>query len=89
MVEALPPGLFEMEIVDKGKKEGLSDYDVRFVERDIADLMALNEDKTEMAEEDADFAPGCGRLRDQRQALQHVRRPLGPDISPPSLRRRS
>ncbi len=56
MVEALPPGLFEMEIVDKGKKEGLSDYDVRFVERDISDLMALNEDKTEMAEEDADFA---------------------------------
>jgi len=56
MIEALPPGLYEMEIVDKGKKEGLSDYDVRFVERDIADLMALNEDKAEMAEEDADFA---------------------------------
>jgi hypothetical protein len=38
------------------KKEGVSDYDVRFEERDIKDLMALNEDKEEMTEEDADFS---------------------------------
>ncbi len=56
IIEALPPGLYEMIIVDKGKKEGMSDYDVRFVERDIKDIMALNEDKEEMKEEDADFS---------------------------------
>ncbi len=56
IIEALAPGLYEMIIVDKGKKEGVSDYDVRFVERDIKDLMALNEGKEEMKEEDADFS---------------------------------
>jgi hypothetical protein len=56
IIEALAPGLYEMVIVDKGKKEGVSDYDVRFVERDIKDLMALNADKEEMKEEDADFS---------------------------------
>jgi hypothetical protein len=56
IIEALPPGLYEMIIVDKGKKEGVSDYDVRFVERDIKDLMALNEGKEKMKEEDADFS---------------------------------
>jgi pimeloyl-ACP methyl ester carboxylesterase len=55
IIEALPPGLYEMIIVDKGKKEGVSDYDVRFVERDMKDLMALNEGKEKMKEEDADF----------------------------------
>lgn len=30
-----------MVIDDKGRKNGLSDYDVRFIERDIKDLMAL------------------------------------------------
>jgi pimeloyl-ACP methyl ester carboxylesterase len=56
IIEALAPGLYEMIIVDKGKKEGVSDYDVRFVERGIKDLMALNEGKEEMKAEDADFS---------------------------------
>lgn len=56
VIESLSPGLYEMIIVDKGKKEGLSDYDVHFVARDIQDLMALNEGKAEMKEEDADFS---------------------------------
>jgi hypothetical protein len=56
IIEALTPGLYEMIIVDKGKKEGVSDYDVRFEERDIKDLMALNEGKEEMEGEDADFS---------------------------------
>ena len=56
IIEALPPGLYEMIIVDKGKKEGVTDYDVRFVERDMKDLMALNEGKEKMKEEDADFS---------------------------------
>ncbi|HXK48093.1 MAG TPA: DUF3141 domain-containing protein [Deltaproteobacteria bacterium] len=56
MVDSLPPGLYEMIIVDKGKKEGVSDYDVRFEERGIEDLMALNEGREEMEEEDADFS---------------------------------
>ncbi len=55
IIEALPPGLYEMIIVDKGKIEGVSDYDVRFVERDMKDLMALNEGKEKLKEEDADF----------------------------------
>jgi pimeloyl-ACP methyl ester carboxylesterase len=56
IIEALPPGLYEMTIVDKGKKERVSDYDVRFTERDIKDLMALNADKETMQEEEADFS---------------------------------
>ena len=56
IVEALAPGLYEMVIDDKGKKSGLSDYDVRFIERDIKDLMALNEDRETMQEEEADFS---------------------------------
>lgn len=55
VVEAMPPGLYEMIIVDKGKKEDVSDYDVRFEERDIKDLMALNEGEEEMKEDDTDF----------------------------------
>jgi Protein of unknown function (DUF3141) len=55
-IEALAPGLYEMIIVDKGKKEKVSDYDVRFEERDIEDLMALNADKETMKAEDADFS---------------------------------
>jgi Protein of unknown function (DUF3141) len=55
IIEALAPGLYEMIIFDKGKKEGVSDYDVRFIERDIKDLMALNADKETMNEEDVDF----------------------------------
>ena len=56
VIEALAPGLYEMIIVEKGKKAGLSDYDVRFEERDISDLLALNEGKEEMKAQDADFS---------------------------------
>jgi pimeloyl-ACP methyl ester carboxylesterase len=56
IIDALKPGLYEMIILDKGKKEGLSDYDVRFDERDFKDIRAFNEDKEEMKEEDADFS---------------------------------
>jgi hypothetical protein len=55
MKEALAPGLYEMVIVDKGKKEGFSDYDVRFEERDMKDLLALSAGREEMTAEDADF----------------------------------
>lgn len=56
IIDALPPGLYEMIIIDKGKKEGMSDYDVRFDERDIKDLIAINDGKEQMKEEDADFS---------------------------------
>jgi len=56
IIEALAPGLYEMVIDDKGQKHGVSDYDVRFIERDIQDLMALNENRETMREEDADFS---------------------------------
>jgi pimeloyl-ACP methyl ester carboxylesterase len=56
IIEALPPGLYEMIIVDKGQKGGVSDYDVRFIERDIKDLMAFNSDKETMKAEAADFS---------------------------------
>lgn len=55
VINALPPGLYEMIIIEKGKEEGVSNYDVRFDERDMKDLMALNEDAGEMLDEDADF----------------------------------
>jgi pimeloyl-ACP methyl ester carboxylesterase len=55
-IEALAPGLYEMIIVDKGKKEKVSDYDVRFEQRDIEDLLALNADKETMKAENADFS---------------------------------
>ncbi len=55
IIDALPPGLYEMIIVDKGKKEGMSDYDVRFEQRDIKDIMAMNDGWQEMKEDDADF----------------------------------
>jgi pimeloyl-ACP methyl ester carboxylesterase len=55
-LEALAPGLYEMIIVDKDGKEAVSDYDVRFEERDIKDLLALNEDKETTKAEDADFS---------------------------------
>ena len=42
--------------MDKGKKEGVNDYDVRFEERDFKDLLRLNEDKETMKEEEADFS---------------------------------
>jgi hypothetical protein len=56
VINALPPGLYEMIIIEKGKEGGVSNYDVRFEEREIKDLMALNDDAGEMLEEDADFS---------------------------------
>mgnify|MGYP001260823812 CR=1 FL=1 len=56
IIKALSPGLYEMIIADKGKNEGITDYDVRFEERDIKDLLAMNEGKKEMAKEDTDFS---------------------------------
>ena len=55
-IEALAPGLYEMIIVDKGGKEVVSDYDVRFEKRDFEDLLALGEDNETMNEEEADFS---------------------------------
>ena len=34
----------------------MSDYDVRFDQRDIKDIRALNDGREEMKEEDADFS---------------------------------
>lgn len=56
VINALPPGLYEMIITDKGKNEGMSDYDVSFMERDFKDILALNEDKEKMQEDAADFS---------------------------------
>jgi hypothetical protein len=56
IIDTLSPGLYEMIIVDKGKKEGMTDYDVRFEERDFKDILALNEDKEKMKEDTADFS---------------------------------
>lgn len=55
LIDNLRPGLYEMVIVDKGKKEGVSDYDVRFEERSFKDILAFNGSRDEMATEDADF----------------------------------
>ncbi len=55
VINALPPGLYEMKIVEKDKIEGVSDYDVVFEEREMKHLMALNESAGKMFEEDADF----------------------------------
>jgi len=55
LIDNLEPGLYEMVIVDKGKKEGVSDYDVRFEERTFKDILAFNESFDEMATEAADF----------------------------------
>ncbi|MBN2231807.1 MAG: DUF3141 domain-containing protein [Deltaproteobacteria bacterium] len=43
MMEYLQPGLYEMVITEKEGTAGITDYDVRFEERDIADLLALDD----------------------------------------------
>lgn len=55
-ISALAPGLYEMLIIDKGIKAGFSDYDIRFAERDIKDILAMNESPEEMEEDMADFS---------------------------------
>lgn len=56
IIKELSPGLYEMIIADAGKKEGVTDYDVRFEERDMKDLLALNEGKKEISKENKDFS---------------------------------
>lgn len=55
-IKALSPGLYEMIIADKGKKEGIKDYDVHFAPRDIKDLAAINEGKEKLKEDKTDFS---------------------------------
>ncbi|MBF0235203.1 MAG: DUF3141 domain-containing protein [Desulfamplus sp.] len=56
IIDDMSPGLYEMIIIDKGMKEGVvSDYDVRFEDRNISDLMAMSDGKEELKEEDAYF----------------------------------
>ncbi|MDM8522502.1 DUF3141 domain-containing protein [Desulfococcaceae bacterium HSG8] len=43
MIDYLPPGLYEMVIEEKGKKYGVTDYKVRFEERDISDILAMDD----------------------------------------------
>ena len=43
MLEFLQPGLYEMAIEEKAGEAGITDYDVKYVERDISDLLALDD----------------------------------------------
>lgn len=43
-LDYLPPGLYEMVIEDGEVKDGVTDYQVRFEERKIADILALDTD---------------------------------------------
>lgn len=43
MIEYLSPGLYEMVIVDEPSKPWMNDYTVKFVERDITDIMAYDD----------------------------------------------
>lgn len=67
VINDLSPGLYEMIIVDKGKKEGMSDYDVRFVERSFKDILAMNEDREKMQEDAEDFSrvAAVSKMNDQ------------------------
>jgi pimeloyl-ACP methyl ester carboxylesterase len=56
VINSLPPGLYEMKIVEKGQVEGISDYDVVFEEREMEALLALNDTKAKMSEQKADFS---------------------------------
>lgn len=63
MVDYLPPGLYEMVIEDKGKKHGVTDYHVRFVERDIQDILAFDDGRED--EEDFHAAAGISEINDK------------------------
>jgi pimeloyl-ACP methyl ester carboxylesterase len=43
MIEYLSPGLYEMIITDEPSKPWLNDHKVKFIERDIADIQALDD----------------------------------------------
>lgn len=55
LVEYLSPGLYEMVIEDTGKKAGITDYQVRFEERTIADLERYDDG----TEDEAAFRPAA------------------------------
>ncbi len=70
-VESLPPGLYEM-IIDAGDaKQGFTDYDVRFEERDFKAIMALNDDVNTIREEDADFRY-VAEISEMNDNLYHI-----------------
>ncbi len=56
VINSLPPGLYEMKIVEKGHVVGISDYDVLFEEREMSALLALNDTAGKMSEQEADFS---------------------------------
>jgi pimeloyl-ACP methyl ester carboxylesterase len=70
-VESLPPGLYEM-IIDAGDaKQGFTDYDVRFEERDFKAIMALNDDVNTIREEEADFRY-VAAISEMNDTLYHI-----------------
>lgn len=52
MIDFLPPGLYEMVIDEQKKKMNVTDYNVRFEERDIVDILAYDDG----LEDEEDFA---------------------------------
>ncbi|MGC9194974.1 MAG: DUF3141 domain-containing protein [Syntrophobacteraceae bacterium] len=56
VINSLPPGLYEMKIVEKGHVEGTIDYDAIFEEREMEAILALNDSGTKMIEQEADFS---------------------------------
>lgn len=49
-IDYLPPGLYEMVIVEEGKKQGVTDYNVRFEEREISDILAMDDGRADEAD---------------------------------------
>ena len=55
MLENLSPGLYEMIIAEGDNQHGITDYKVRFEERDIQDIMSQNDDAASIKEDQAEF----------------------------------
>ncbi len=53
IMERLPPGLYEMKIEEAGQHEGITDYKVYYLPREVEDIAALNDGM----EDEEDFAP--------------------------------
>ena len=49
MIDYLPPGLYEMVITDENKNLPVTDYNVRFVEREISDILAFDDGQEDEA----------------------------------------
>ncbi|UCF92416.1 MAG: DUF3141 domain-containing protein [Desulfobacterales bacterium] len=47
LIEYLPPGLYEMVIEEQEPQAGITDYRVRFAERRMRDILALDDDPAE------------------------------------------